>query len=384
MIRTEFSKDFIAFAKGLFPGDSFIPLHAPRFSAKEKELVLDSLESTFVSTVGEYVGEFETRISEFTGAQFVTATNNGTAALHTALVLADLQPGDEVITQSLTFVATCNAVRYCGGNPVFVDIDKNTLGLSPDSLLAFLEEYGEVRDDGLCWNRTTNRIMRACVPVHNLGHPARIGDIRQLCNRYNIFLIEDAAESLGSLSNGVHTGLTGHIGTLSFNGNKIITTGGGGALITDNDEIARQAKHLTTTAKLNHPWLFLHDKVGYNYRLPNLNAALGCAQMEKLPRHIDSKRKLAEKYRNWMVGKGVEFVSEPAGARSNYWLNAILLNSKAERDDFLQNTNTVGVMTRPMWTPMHTLPMYRECFKADLKNSDDIEARLVCIPSSAR
>ena len=370
--------------KGLFPGDSFIPLHAPRFSAKEKELVLDSLESTFVSTVGEYVGEFETRIAEFTGAQFVTATNNGTAALHTALMLANVQPGDEVITQSLTFVATCNAVRYCGGNPIFVDIDKNTLGLSPDSLLAFLEEYGEVRDDGLCWNRTTNRIMRACVPVHNLGHPARIGDIRQLCNRYNILLIEDAAESLGSLSDGVHTGLTGHIGILSFNGNKIITTGGGGALITDNDEIARQAKHLTTTAKLNHPWLFLHDKVGYNYRLPNLNAALGCAQMEKLPRHIESKRKLAEKYRNWMVGKGVEFVSEPAGARSNYWLNAILLNSKAERDDFLQNTNTVGVMTRPMWTPMHTLPMYRECFKADLKNSDDIESRLVCIPSSAR
>ena len=384
MIHAEFAKDFVAFAKGLFPGDSFIPLHAPRFSAKEKELVLDTLESTFVSTVGEYVGEFESRIAEFTGAQFVTATNNGTAALHTALMLADLQPGDEVITQSLTFVATCNAVRYCGGNPVFVDIDKNTLGLSPDSLLAFLEEYGEVRNDGLCWNRTTNRIMRACVPVHNLGHPARIGDIQQLCNRYNIFLIEDAAESLGSLSDGVHTGLTGHIGTLSFNGNKIITTGGGGALITDNDEIARQAKHLTTTAKLSHPWLFLHDKVGYNYRLPNLNAALGCAQMEKLPRHIESKRKLAEKYRNWMVSKGVEFVSEPVGTRSNYWLNAILLNSKAERDDFLQNTNTVGVMTRPMWTPMHTLPMYRECFKADLKNSDDIEARLVCIPSSAR
>ena len=377
-----FFPEFVSFVRQLFPIVENIPLHAPRFEGNEKSYVLDTLESTFVSSVGEYVTEFEKKIAEFTGAQCAVATNNGTSALHTALLLAGVKDRDEVITQPLTFVATCNAIRYCGADPIFVDVERETLGLCPESIELFLEENSEMRDDGLCWNRQSSRIIRACVPVHNLGHPTRVREINEICSKRNILLIEDAAESLGSLSKGIHTGRTGMVGILSFNGNKIITTGGGGAVITDDETVARVAKHRTTTAKKLHPWLFLHDEVGFNYRLPNLNAALGCAQIERLPEYIKRKRELADTYQQWFNDRGIEFVVEPRDSRSNYWLNAILLQNREERDSFLKYTNDQGVMTRPMWTPMHTLPMYRNCQKGNLTTAEDIESRLVNVPSS--
>ncbi len=378
-----FFSRFVSLVREIFSTDEFIPLHAPQFKGREKEMVLQTLESTFVSSVGEFVDEFETRLADYTGAKFAIATSSGTAALHVALHLADVQRGDEVITAPLTFVATCNAIRYCGAEPVFVDVEWQTLGLCPESLASFLETHAEVRDDGLCWNRISGRIIRACVPVHNLGHPVRIHEIAAICAKYNIRLVEDAAESLGSLTSGVHTGRTGCIGTLSFNGNKIITTGGGGALITDDEVLADKAKHLTTTAKQSHPWLFLHDEVGFNYRIPNINAALGCGQLEQLHEYVDSKRTLALRYQEWIDPlEDVAFFSEPIGTRSNYWLNALLLENREVRDDFLQYTNDAGVMTRPMWTPMHTLPMYQNCQRDDLTTAQAIEARLVNVPSS--
>ena len=378
-----FFSRFVSLVREIFSTDEFIPLHAPQFKGREKEMVLQTLEPTFVSSIGEFVDEFETRLADYTGAKFAIATSSGTAALHVALYLADVQRGDEVITAPLTFVATCNAIRYCGAEPVFVDVEWQTLGLCPESLASFLETHAEVRDDGLCWNRTSGRIIRACVPVHNLGHPVRIHEIAAICAKYNIRLVEDAAESLGSLTSGVHTGRTGCIGTLSFNGNKIITTGGGGALITDDEVLADKAKHLTTTAKQSHPWLFLHDEVGFNYRLPNINAALGCGQLEQLHEYVDSKRALALRYQEWINPlEDVAFFSEPIGTRSNYWLNALLLKNREVRDDFLQYTNDAGVMTRPMWTPMHTLPMYQNCQRDELTTAQAIEARLVNVPSS--
>ena len=374
--------EFVDLVRQLFSTEDSIPLHAPRFERNETKYVVDALNSTFVSSVGQHVNEFERKIAEFTGAHYVVATNNGTAALHTALLLAGVQSGDEVITQPLTFVATCNAIRYCGAEPVFMDVERTTLGLSPEAISVFLEEHAEVRSDGLCWNRQSNRIIRAVVPVHNLGLPARAAEIGEICARYNVPLIEDAAESLGSCRDGIHTGRAGCMGTLSFNGNKIITTGGGGAVITDDETIADKAKHLTTTAKQPHPWLFLHDEVGFNYRLPNLNAALGCAQIEQLPDYIERKRGLAKRYQQWFADKEPELVLEPLGARSNYWLNAILLKDREERDSFLKYTNERGVMTRPMWTPMHTLPMYQNCQRGDVTIAENIESRLVNIPSS--
>ena len=295
--------DFVVFVREVFGTNEHIPLHAPRFKGREREYVLNTIESTLVSSIGEYVIEFEKRILEYTGAKYAIATVNGTSALHIALLLAEVCQDDEVITQSLTFVATCNAISYCGARPVFVDVERATLGMSPSSLNAFLDEYAEIRDDGLCWNKKTNRVLRACVPVHDLGHPVDITDIAVLCERYNIALVEDASESLGSFYKGKHTGRVGVTSSFSFNGNKIITTGGGGMLITDDEEISRKARHLTTTAKLPHPWLFLHDKIGYNYRMPNLNAALGCAQIENLPDYVVRKRTLADNYRRWFEVK---------------------------------------------------------------------------------
>ena len=376
------SNEFVEFVQEIYSTKEFIPLHAPCFGDKERNYVLDTLDSTYVSSVGEYVDQFESRLSEYTGAKHVVATVNGTAALHTALMVSGIQREDEVITSPLTFIATCNAVHYCGAHPVFVDVEWDTLGLSPESMAMFLRDYAEVRDDSLCWNKKSGRIIRACVPIHNLGHPARVREIADICKAYNILLIEDAAESLGSFTSEVHTGRIGQIGTLSFNGNKIITTGGGGALITDDTELARCAKHLTTTAKQPHPWLFLHDDIGYNYRLPNINAALGCAQMERLPTYVIKKRKLAHQYKQWFSERGIKFVSEPSGAVSNYWLNSIVLADVDERDEFLTFTNSQNVMTRAMWTPIHTLPMYRSCYRADLTNAEAVEKRLVNIPSS--
>ena len=377
-----FPKELVAFIRDQFGTNDYIPLHAPHFEGREKEYLLDTINSTFVSTVGEYVTKFEEMVACYTGAKYAIATVNGTSALHAALIVAGVHSGDEVITQSMTFVATCNAIKYCGANPVFVDVERTTLGMSPDSLADFINRYAEIRDDGLCWNKKTQRIIRSCVPMHNFGHPVRITEIKELCVRYNIQLVEDAAESLGSFYDGVHTGRFGSLSVISFNGNKIITTGGGGMVITDDEIIAKRLKHITTTAKKNHPWLYTHDELGFNYRLPNLNAALGCAQLEVLPNYVVRKRALANSYAEWFSGMGYEFVLEPENTQSNYWINAFFTNSRSERDEVLRYTNNNKVMTRPAWTPMHTLEMYKNCLKMDLFNTGWIEDRLVNIPSS--
>ncbi len=383
MSNHDFTDAFILMVREVFSTSKVIPLHAPCFHGREKELILKTLESTFVSSVGECVEQFEEEIAQYTGAQFAVAVNSGTAALHTALYAVGVVQNEEVITSPLTFVATCNAISYCGGRPVFVDVDLDTLGLSPQSLAQFLDQNAELRADGCCWNRSSGKVIRACVPVHNLGHPARVKEIAAVCERYNIAVIEDAAESLGSVADARHTGRGGLIGILSFNGNKIITTGGGGALITDDAVLARRLKHLTTTAKQPHPWLFRHDELGFNYRLPNLNAALGVAQMAQLDDFVAKKRDLAEYYAKWLdQWPQATIVSEPPGARSNYWLNAMLLQDCEARDAFLCRTNEQGIMTRPMWTPMHTLPMYQNCQCSSLNNAELIENTLVNLPSS--
>lgn len=377
-----FAGRLVDFVRSEYGTSEFIPLHAPRFEGNEEKYVLDAIRSGFVSTVGAHVQDFERSIAAFTGAKHAVATVNGTAALHAAMLVGGVMRGDEVITQAVTFVATCNAIRYCGAEPVLVDVSRRTLGMSPESLAGFLERHAEVRDDGLCWNRTTGRVLRACVPMHNFGHPVEIEAIKAICDRYSIVLIEDAAESLGSYYHGRHTGLVGTHAAISFNGNKIITTGGGGMIITDDDEIARKARHITTTAKKPHSWLYIHDELGYNYRLPALNAALGCAQMEVLPDYVERKRALAKRYAAWFDGEGYQFVLEPDGAKSNYWINAFLVGDREERDRVLEYANANGVMTRPIWTPMHTLDMYCNCPRADLPNSEWLDDRLVNIPSS--
>ena len=384
MRGTVFLNAFIAMVREAFNSSDPIPLHAPIFQGQERELVLDTIESTFVSSVGGYVGRFEEGLARYTGARYAIATSSGTAALHTALTLVNVQQNDEVITTPLSFVATSNAIVYCGASPVFLDIDPDTLGLSPASLVNFLEEYSEMHDDGLCWNKLSGAVIRACVPVHNLGHPARVDELAKICRSRNIALIEDAAESLGSHSQFKHTGCTGVIGILSFNGNKIITAGGGGALIMDDEKLAARAKHITTTAKRPHAYQFFHDEVGFNYRLPNINAALGCAQLEQLGVFVEAKRALASYFSSWFQNvSDVEFFVERDGTFANYWLNAILFKDKREQIEFLEYTNQEKVMTRPMWKSLHSLPMYKKCFSDDLVHAQSIEERLVTIPSSA-
>ena len=376
-----FPKELVSFVRNQYGTKDFIPLHAPHFEGKEKEYLLDTIDSTFVSTVGAYVTQFEEKVVQYTGSKYAVATVNGTSALHVGLLVAGVQRDDEVITQSLTFVATCNAIRYCGAEPVFVDVERETLGMSPDSILDFLDRFAEMRD-GLCWNKQTNRVIRACVPMHNFGHPVRIHDIQKICQNYNIQLVEDAAESLGSFYEKIHTGRFGSLAAISFNGNKIITTGGGGMIITDDEVIYKRVKHITTTAKVDHPWLYMHDDLGFNYRLPNLNAALGCAQMELLSNYVERKRALAERYANWFSDKGYKFILEPENTKANYWINAFLVNGREERDEILKYTNNNKVMTRPAWTPMHTLKMFKDNLRVDLTNTEWLESRLVNIPSS--
>ncbi|NND14775.1 MAG: LegC family aminotransferase [Eudoraea sp.] len=371
----------VDFVRDIYQTDKFIPLHEPRFWGNEKEFLNNCIDSTFVSSVGEYVDRFEKDIANFTGAGYAVATVNGTAALHIALLLAGIGHGDEVITQALTFVATCNAISYTGAHPILTDVDKDTLGMSPLKLEEFLEKNAVLRD-GRCYNDKTGREIKAVVPMHTFGIPARLEELQEVCNKYNLKLIEDAAESLGSYRNDKHTGTLGWIGTLSFNGNKIITTGGGGMILTNDEALAKKAKHITTTAKVPHKWEYRHDQVAYNYRLPNINAALGCAQTEQLPTFIKRKRALAESYRVFFEKRGIQFVTEPAGTKSNYWLNAVLLRNREERDAFLKETNEKGVMTRPAWQLMNQLSMYNGVQCGDLSNSEWLEARLVNIPSS--
>jgi len=376
-------QDAIEFIQSAFNTKEFIPLHEPRFVGNEKKYLNECIDSTFVSSVGKFVDRFEELMVEYTGAKYAIAAVNGTFALHIALILAGVRKDDEVITQPLTFIATCNAISYCGANAVFVDVDKDTLGMSPDALRTFLYSNVDLKN-GECINKISGKTIKACVPMHTFGHPCRIDEIKEICAEYQIALVEDAAESLGSCFKGRHTGTFGKVGAISFNGNKIITSGGGGCIITDDEALAKKAKHITTTAKIPHRWEFKHDMIGYNYRMPNLNAALLIAQFENLELFLANKRELALLYRDFFVVNGITFAVEPKESRSNYWLNAIVLKDKAERDTFLDETNTGGVMTRPIWTLMNKLEMFRNNQCGNLDNALWLEERVVNLPSSVR
>jgi aminotransferase in exopolysaccharide biosynthesis len=363
--------------------EGFIPLHAPVFKGNEKQYLEQCIDSNFVSSVGAFVDLFEVKMAEYTGAKKAVACVNGTNALHLALLLSGVEAESEVLTQALTFIATANAISYCGAHPVFLDVDMDTLSLSPVSIRKWLANNAVFeKGSNKPVNKNTGRIISACVPMHTFGHPAKIDEIVAVCNEYNIPVVEDAAESLGSFYKDKHTGTYGEIGILSFNGNKVITTGGGGMMLFNDEQLAEKAKHLTTQAKVPHEWEFIHDMTGYNYRMPNINAALGLAQLEQLPAILESKRMIAEKYRNFFNTLGVEFVIEPVNAKSNYWLNCILLKNKNERDAFLNFTNEQEVMTRPVWRLMNELDMFKRCETDNLQNAGYIAERLVNLPSS--
>jgi perosamine synthetase len=374
-------QETIQFIKSTYGSNEFIPLHVPKFIGNEKAYVNECLDSSYVSSVGKFVSEFENKIAKYTNSKYAIATSSGTSAMHISLLLAGVRPQDEVLTQALTFVATCNSINYCGANPIFIDVDKDTMGMSPEALAIFLEENAIIENDS-CINKQTRKNIRACVPMHTFGHPCRISEIKKICDHYKILLIEDAAESLGSLFEEKHTGTFGKIGIISFNGNKIATAGGGGCIITDNPELAKSAKHLTTTAKVPHAWHYNHDKVGYNYRMPNINAALVLGQIESIDKIIVNKRELSSKYKDFFESQNIKFHIEPDDAKSNYWLNAVILNSKSSRDIFLSETNKNNIMTRPIWTLMSKLKMYKNSQSDNLKNSLWLEERVVNIPSS--
>lgn len=371
--------------KSCLPSDKEkIGLHEPFFSGNEWDYIKDCLDTGWVSSVGKYVDQFERMLAEYTGSKHAVAVVNGTAALHISLKLVGVEQHDEVLIPTFTFVATANAVSYCGAVPHFVDSEEATLGMDPGKLHAYLEEIAEVRADG-CYNRVTGRRIKAVVPMHTFGHPVDLDQLEELCLRFKLELVEDAAESLGSYYKGRHTGNWGKLSAMSFNGNKIVTTGGGGAIITNDETLYKRAKHITTTAKIPHRWAFYHDQLGYNYRMPNINAALGCAQLEQLDEFLERKRSLAEAYkRAFNHVAGVRFFEEPSFARSNYWLNVILLDEgEAQwRDHILEETNRQQLMTRPAWTLMHRLPMYLDCPRMDLSVAESIERRLINIPSS--
>ena len=377
------NRDFFEFEKTVrqLYGGGFIPLHRPVFEGNERTYLIDCIDSNFVSSVGAKVTEFEQKVADFAGTEHAIATVNGTAALHVALELAGVKSGEEVITQALTFIATCNATRYCGALPVFIDVDRDSLSMSPTALKSFLDEFVERRDEGV-FNLQTGRRIAACVPMHTFGLTCRIEEIVAICTEFEIPVVEDAAESLGSYVGDKHTGSLGLLGTFSFNGNKVITTGGGGMIVTNDRALAVRAKHITTTAKVPHSWEFVHDEVGYNYRLPNLTAALGCAQMECLPEMLGEKAKVAERYARKFEGSSLQLVAPLNGTRTNHWLNALLLKDREERDAFLEYTNSRNIMTRPVWNLMHRLDMFKNCQHDGLSNSIWLEDRLVNIPSS--
>ena len=361
-----------------------VPLHEPCFRGREWEYVKDSLDSGWVSTVGGYVSRFERQLADVTGCGWAVATSSGTAALHTCLLLSGVGPGDEVLVPSVSFVATANAVAYTGATPHFVDCNDVTLGIDPAALEAHLAGVAAIAD-GVCRNRWTGRRIAAIVPVHACGHPCQIEAIADIAARFHLTLVEDAAQALGSTYHGRHAGRWGRLSALSFNGNKTVTTGGGGAILTGDKALAELARHITTTAKLPHDWEYRHDRVGYNYRLPNLNAALGCAQLEQLPAFVESKRELARRYQHAFQGvEGVRFLSEPAGSRSNYWLCSVLLDEDraGELATVLGRARDRGIMTRPSWHLLSDLPMYAECPRSPLAVSESIGRRLVNLPSS--
>ena len=374
----------IAFIRDLYgKKEAFIPLHAPTFAGNEKKYLEECIDTTFVSSVGKFVDLFEQKVAEYTAAKYAVVCVNGTNALHIALKLSGVEEGDMVITQPLTFIATTNAIVYAGAVPVFVDVDKDTMGLSPTSLERFLQDNTQIRN-GACYHKQTGRRIKACLPMHTFGHACRIEEIIAICERYHIAVVEDAAEAMGSYYKGKHLGTFAPIGAISFNGNKTITTGGGGMILTNDETIAHRAKHLTTQAKLPHAWEFVHDEIGYNYRMPNINAALGVAQLEQLDGFLVNKRATAEAYKAYFEKQGIAFFAERENEKCNYWLNAIILKDKEERNAFLTEANAQGVMSRPIWQLMNRLPMFVNCERGNLSNAEWLEARVVNIPSGVR
>lgn len=393
----------IRFIKGLYGNQEFTPLAVPKFIGNEKKYLNECIDTTFVSSVGQFVDRFEKDMATYTGAKRAVVCVSGTNALHMSLMLVGVKRDDEVLTQALTFIATCNALSYIGAHPVFLDVDRSTMGLSPDAMKEWLKKNAEVRkntrineldkshdfafqeDELACYNKNTGRRIKACVPMHTFGHPVRIEEIAALCKEWHIELVEDAAESIGSKYKGIHTGLFGKIGALSFNGNKTITTGGGGMMLFNDEELGAFAKHITTQAKIPHRWEFRHDHIGYNYRMPNINAALGCAQLEHLDEYIADKRATAAAYAEYFKNvDGVDFFVEPENSFSNYWLNVVILPDHDKQLEFLQETNDNGVMTRPIWELMNRLPMFENCENDGLKNTIFFADRVVNIPSSVR
>jgi len=377
------NKELIDFFRDRFNTNEFIPLHVPIFNGNEKKYLNECIDSTFVSSVGPFVDEFEQLMNQITKTKKTTAIVNGTAALQVALRLVGVKDNDEVITQALTFVATANAIAYNNAHPVFLDVDIDTMGLSPKAVSEFLEEFGELREDG-CYNKSSGRRIAACMPMHTFGFPIRLDEMLKVCKDWNIPLVEDAAESLGSEYKGKPTGSFGEFGIFSFNGNKIVTSGGGGAIVTNNSELGARAKFLTTTAKEPHPYEYVHNELGYNYRMPNVNAALACAQLEQLSFFLESKRNLAKEYEAFFKGKGINFRTETINTKANYWLMCVELENKKERDLFLEETNNAQVMTRPIWQLMFRLPMYKDCQRDDQVNALFLEERIINIPSSVR
>lgn len=374
----------VNFVHELYNTNDFVPLSVPKFIGNEKKYIDECIDTTFVSSVGKFVDRFEDDIAKYTGANKAVVCVSGTNALHMSLMLADVERDDEVLTQALTFIATCNALSYIGAHPVFIDVDRSTMGLSPDAVREWLCKNAEIKN-GQCFNKNSGRRIKACVPMHTFGHPVRIEKLAQVCAEYHIELVEDAAESIGSKYKGKHTGTFGKVGAISFNGNKTITTGGGGMMLFQDEELGKFAKHITTQAKVPHRWEFRHDHIGYNYRMPNINAALGCAQLENIDKLIASKREVAAAYAEFFKNvDGIEFFVEPENCFSNYWLNAVITESKEKQLEFLQYTNDNGVMTRPIWELMNRLPMFENCEHDGLANTIWFADRVVNIPSSAR
>ena len=374
-------KETIQFIQNKYKSEDYIPLHIPLFKGNEKRYLNECIDSTYVSSVGPFVDKFENLMNQITKTNKTTAVVNGTAALQVGLRLVGVKENDEVITQALTFVATANAIAYNNAHPIFLDVDLDTMGLSPGAVSDFLDEFGELREDG-CYNKSTGRKISACLPMHTFGFPVHLDELIKVCKSWQIPIVEDAAESLGSEYKGKLTGSFGEVGAFSFNGNKIVTSGGGGAITSNNIEIGERAKFLTTTAKEPHPYEYVHNELGYNFRMPNLNAALACAQLEQLELYLNNKRSLALSYKKFFSDKGIKFRTETKNTKANYWLMCVELENSKERDLFLESTNSNNVMTRPIWKAMDFLPMYKHCQSDQLFNTRFLEARIVNIPSS--
>lgn len=374
----------VDFIHEMYGSSEFVPLSVPRFIGNEKKYLNECIDTTFVSSVGKFVDRFEEEMAHYTGAKKAVVCVSGTNALHMSLLLVGVERDDEVLTQALTFVATCNALSYIGAHPVFIDVDRETMGLSPKAVRAWLEKNAELKN-GNCHNKRTGRRVKACVPMHSFGHPVKLDELLAVCQEWHLELVEDAAESIGSLYKGRHTGIFGKVGVISFNGNKTITTGGGGMMLFQDEELGKLAKHITTQAKVPHRWEFRHDHIGYNYRMPNINAALGCAQLEHLDEFVASKREVAQEYADFFKNiSDIDFFEEPEDSRSNYWLNVVILKDKEAQYEFLEYTNYHGVMTRPIWELMNRLPMFEKCENDGLRNTIWFADRVVNIPSNVR